>query len=286
MDRERRAVLRGVAALTGATLGGSALGGASAASDGTAENWRSERAEVEYRQEDGENRQDEGVEEGDRQEEPDGQGIDNSLPPGVTLFDLNGDGTFTARVERASPEMQDDAHPNPIHITSKGRETVDFAASVVEPDGQVTLGDLDRLTFDYYEGPENDGGGQAAAPGQTFVVVENADGRHGAYLAHDGGGPAEEWLTFDVLARMSGDTGEANGWFEYTPIEEGYDGETFDDFVGRFGTDARLLRVGVGLGSAANPTTLDTFYDNLTIGDATRRFPTEVAGRVSNVNPL
>lgn len=297
MKWERREVLRGVAALTGATLGGAVTGeigsevtdatvgdraivGASAASEGTVENERNEGEEAENQQnENAESQQEEGVE---------SQQVDTSLSPGVTLFDLNGDGAFTATVERASSEMQDDAHPGPIHVTSQGRETVDFAASVVQPDGQVTLGGLNRLTFDYYEGPENGGGGQAgaAAPGQTFVVVENADGRHGAYLAYGAGTPAEEWLTHDVLAQLQGDTAGTNGWFEYTPIEENYDGKTFDDFVGRFGTDARLLRVGVGLGSAANPTTLDVFYDNLSINDATRRFPTEVVNRVSNVNPL
>lgn len=282
MNRERRAVLRGVAALTGATVGGALTGetvwsgaiiGASAASDEGTEN----------RQDEGdENRQDEGAE---------SQQIDTSLPPGVTLFDLDGDGAFTATVEQAPAEMQDDAHPGPIHVTSQGRQTTDFAASVVEPDGEVTLGDVDRLTYDYYEGADNASGrgrAGAAAPGQTFVVVENDDGRHGAYLVHDPNAdrPREEWLTDDVLARLQGDTAGTSGWFEYTEIEADYDGETFDDFVGRFGTDARLSRVGVGLGSAANPSTLDAFYDNLSVDDATRRFPTEVANRVSNENPL
>jgi hypothetical protein len=187
--------------------------------------------------------------------------------------------------------MQDEAHPGPIHVTSQGRETADFAASVVEPDGEVTLGDLTRLTYDYYESSDNASAGDqagAAAPGQTFVVVENDDGRHGAYLVHDPDPdrPREEWLTDDVLARLQGDTAGTSGWFEYTEIEEGYDGETFDDFVTRFGEESRLSRVGVGLGSAANPSVLDVFYDNLSIGDATRQFPTEVANRVSSENPL
>lgn len=257
MNRERREVLRAIAALTGAGVGsGVAVGTGSESGKAT------------------------------------NQGIDTELPPGVVLFDLNGDGEFTARVERTPPEAGDDEHRNAIHITSGGRETVDFAASVVEPRGRVTLGDLARLRYDYYEGTDNGDDRRqagAAAPGQTFVVVENADGRHGAYLTYDHATddrPAGEWLTHDVYARLTGDTAGTSGWFEYTPIETGYEGKTFDDFVGRFGTDARLLRVGVGLGSAANPTTLDVFYDALTIDGETRRFPVSVEKRVADRDAL
>lgn len=275
MNRERRAVLRGIAALTGAGVGSGGTVAASGDSKRTMDEQVGERAVDERGNERTVN-----------------QEIDTELPPGVVLFDLNGDGEFSATVERAPREVRGDGHRNAIHITSGGRETVDFAASVVQPRGRVTLGDVERLRYDYYEGTDDvDGRRQAgaAAPGQTFVVVENADGRHGAYLTYDHASddrPAGEWLTHNVYARLTGDTAGTSGWFEYTPIEADYDGKTFDDFVGRFGTDARLLRVGVGLGSAANPTTLDVFYDALTIDGETRQFPISVEKRVAGRDAL
>jgi hypothetical protein len=250
MNRERRAVLKGIAALTGVAVGsGPAVG--------------SSRIGLSNQQ------------------------VNTSLPTGVTLFDLNDDGAYTATVEATSEEMQDESHPRPIHITSNGNSTVDYAVSVAAPDAETTVGGLDELAYDYYAGPENtnpdDSGG--VAPDQTFIVVENEDGRHGMYLSYDGGGDGEQWDTFDVLARMQGDTAGTSRWFEYTDIEEGYGGETFDNVVERFGEQATLVRVGVGHGNAVNPATLDVFYDNLVVNGATGRFPTSVAKRVSNASP-
>lgn len=245
MNRERRAVLNGVAALT---VGGVAATSRAVGTDGTT------------------------------------QTLNTALPPGVTLFDLNGDGEYAATVAEAAEGPRDDAHPRPIHVTSNGRSTVDFAASIVAPSAGTTLGGLGELTYDYYEGPNNvnpDGEG-GLAPDQTFLVVENADGRHGVYLTYDAGGdPAETWTTFDVLARMAGDTAGTSGWFEYTAIEEGYDGRSFGDVIERFGEDARLLRVGVGHGDAVNPATLDLYYDNLVVDGTRYQFPVSVAQRVS-----
>jgi hypothetical protein len=251
----RRAVLRGIAALTGAVVGsGSAFA-------------RKRTATRRFDQQ-----------------------VDASLPPGVTLFDLDGDSAFDATVERAPPEMQDDAHPNPIHVTSKGRSTVDYAASVAEPAESTTLGDLEELSYEYYVGRDDGAGGESdggpSALGETFLVVENDDGRHGMYLTPDGAGGREQWRTVDALALVQGDTGGATGWFEYTEIESGYDGQRFADAVGRFGADARLVRVGVGRGDAVTPTTLDAFYDNLAVDGQTGRFPDSVANRVSNTNPF
>lgn len=275
MNRERRAVLRGVGALAGAAVGASGMAvGASEetlADSATGEN-ESGRS---------------GSSDGARSS---AQEIDTSLPAGVTLFDLNGDGEYTATVAEAAEEMRDDAHPRPVHVTSEGRSTVDFAASIVAPSAETTLGGLDELTYDYYEGPNNvnqDGSG-GIAPDQTFLVVENADGRHGMYLTYDANGdqPTEEWATFDVLARMRGDTAGTSRWFEYTPTEEGYAGRTFDDVLGRFGEDARLVRAGIGHGNAVDPATLDVYYDNLVIGGTTEQFPVSVEKRVSQAAPF
>jgi hypothetical protein len=271
MNRERRAVLRGIAALTGVAVGsGTAVGGSteigSSAPDGS------------------------GVPVGGRRSSeggPPNQQVSTSLPPGVTLFDLNHNGEYTATVESASEEIRDGNHPGPIHITSNGNSTVDYAASVAAPGGETTLGGLDELTYDYYEGPDNtnpDGSG-GVAPDQTFLVVENDDGRHGMYLNYDSGGNPEQWATFDVLARIRSDTAGTSRWFEYTEIEEGYDGETFDNVLERFGEQATLVRVGVGHGNAVSPATLDVFYDNLVVNGTASRFPTSVAKRVSNTPP-
>ncbi|WP_137284824.1 hypothetical protein [Halorussus salinisoli] len=252
MNRERRAVLRGMVALTGVAVGSGA-----AVAD---------------------------TDVGDRSVR---QQVDTSLPPGVTLFDLNDDGAYAARVEAASAEMRDDDHPRPIHVTSGGNSTVDYAVSIAAPSTETTVGGLDNLTYDYYEGPNNvsSDGSDASAPDATFLVVENADGRHGMYLTYDAGeDDDEQWATFDVLDRMQGDTAGTSGWFEYTEIESGYDGENFDDVVGRFGDDARLVRVGIGHGNAVDPATLDVFYDNLSIDGRTNRFPVSVTKRVSQAN--
>ncbi|WP_435175972.1 hypothetical protein [Halorussus sp. AFM4] len=269
-NRTRRAVLRGLAALTG-------VAGASGAAAGESAVRRADDERTAVRNRDGARA---GLAR---------QQIDTSLPPGVTLFDLNGDGTYTARVEAAPEAMRDEAHPRPIHVTSGGNSTVDYAASIAEPSAGTTLGELDRLAYDYYEGANNvnpDGSG-ALAPDQTFLVVENDDGRHGMYLTYGGGGdePTREWRTFDVLARMRGDTAGTSGWFEYTETEQGYEGRTFDDVVSRFGADARLVRVGVGHGDAVNPATLDVYYDNLAVGGTTTRFPVSVAKRVDRALP-
>jgi len=209
------------------------------------------------------------------------QQVDTSLPPGAVLFDLNDDGEYSATVERADEAVADDAHPQPIRIGSDGHETVDYAASILRPDGDPALGDLDELAYDYYAGPEDDG-----VPDETFLVVENADGRHGMYLTfHDGDAP-EEWRTHDVLARANGDTGGTTGWFEYTSVEGDADERTFDDVVERFGASARLVRFGVGRGDGVDPTVLDASYGRVVVDDRTYRFPVSVAQRRAGENPL
>jgi len=208
------------------------------------------------------------------------QQVETSLPPGAVLFDLDGDGEYGATVQRAPEPVADDAHPQPIRITSDGHETVDYAASVLGPDGTPALGDLDALSYDYYAGPD-DGG----VPDETFLVVENDDGRHGMYLTfHDGGAP-EEWRTHDVLARAGGDTGGTSGWFEYTPVEGDADGRTFDDAIERFGADARLVRFGVGRGDGVDPVALDAAYGRAVVGDRTYAFPVSVSQRRAGENP-
>ncbi|WP_158055996.1 twin-arginine translocation signal domain-containing protein [Halorussus halophilus] len=207
------------------------------------------------------------------------QQVDTSLPPGAVLFDLNDDGSFDAEVTAGSDSVRDDAHPNPVHVTSGGNSTVDYAASVVEPDGELRLGDVQQLSYDYYEGPNNAG----PAPDDTFLVVENGDGRHGMYLSFDADAPSEQWQTHDVAARIRGDTEGTSGWFEYTAVEGG-DDRNFDNVVERFGEDARLVRVGIGRGDAVEPATLDVFYDNLRINDATREFPTSISKRVAGLD--
>ena len=262
MNRERRTVLRGVGALVAGAVGTTAAVGSGAATESGATPWSR----------------------GGDESQADGtrgvatQQVDTSLPPGVTLFDLNDDGAYTATVTAAPEEIRDEGHPRPIHVTSNGNSTVDYAAAIAAPETETTLGGLTELTYDYYAGPDD----TAIAPDQTFVVVENDDGRHGMYLTYDAGGPSGQWATFDVLARMRGDTEGTSGWFEYTAVEAGYDGQTFDNVVERFGGEARLVRVGVGHGDAVNPAVLDVFYDNLVVNGSTSRFPTSVAKRVSN----
>lgn len=274
MNRERRAVLKGIAALTGVAVGsGTAVGSSFGVGSSTA---NSPRVPGDGGAPVGDSGSDEG--------RTSNQQVDTSLPPGVTLFDLNDDGAYTATVEAAPEEIQDDEHPEPIHITSNGNSTVDYAASIAAPETETTLGGLNELTYEYYEGPDNLGQSEGA-PDETFLVVENDDGRHGMYLTYDADADAEQWATFDVLARMQGDTAETSGWFEYTDIEDDYSGQNFDDVFGRFGADARLVRVGVGRGDAVSPATLDVFYDNLVVNGTANRFPTSVAKRVSSAPP-
>jgi len=208
------------------------------------------------------------------------QRVETSLPPGAVLFDLDGDGEYGATVERAPEAAVDDAHPQPIRITSDDHETVDYAASVLRPDASPALGDLDALSYDYYAGPD-DGG----VPDETFLVVENDDGRHGMYLTYHDGGAPEEWRTHDVLARAGGDTAGTSGWFEYTPVEGDPDGRTFDDVVERFGPSARLVRLGVGRGDGVDPVALDASYGRAVVGDRTYQLPVSVAQRRDGENP-
>ncbi|UPV75051.1 hypothetical protein M0R89_03040 [Halorussus limi] len=260
MNRERRAVLRWTAAAAVGAVGSGAVV-ESGAAEGSESNAR-------------------GANDATPAVEAALQQVNTELPPGVTLFDLNGDGSYTATVESGSA-VGDDSHPNPIHVTSSGNSTVDYAASIVAPSAEPTLGSLSGLRYDYYEGPNNvnpDESSGGLAPDETFLVVENADGRHGMYLTSDDGSdpPSESWRTFDVAARLAG-----GNWFEYTDLESGYDGRNFGDVVARFGADARLVRVGVGHGDAVNPATLDVYYDNLVVNGETLRLPTSVAKRVA-----
>ncbi|UPW01126.1 hypothetical protein M0R88_03250 [Halorussus gelatinilyticus] len=266
MNRERRAVLRWMAAAVGAVGSGAVVG------SGAAERGESDAP--------GANDAARSRRNADRIEREALQQVNTELPPGVTLFDLNGDGSYTATVESGT-DVQDGSHPNPIHVTSSGNSTVDYAASIVAPSGEPTLGSLGELRYDYYEGPNNvnsDDPSGGLAPDETFLVVENDDGRHGMYLTSDDGSdpPSESWRTFDVAARLAG-----GNWFEYTDLESGYDGRNFSDAVARFGAEARLVRVGVGHGDAVNPATLDVYYDNLVVDGETLRLPTSVAKRVS-----
>ncbi|WP_135853895.1 hypothetical protein [Halorussus salinus] len=264
MNRERRAVLRWTAAATVGAVGGGAVVGSGAA----------KRGDADVRDANGAN----SVARPSRAAAA-LQQVDTELRPGVTLFDLNGDGSYTATVESGS-EVRDGSHQNPIHVTSNGNSTVDYAASIAAPSGEPTLGSVGDLRYDYYEGANNvnpdDGGG--LAPDETFLVVENDDGRHGMYLTSDDGSdpPSESWRTFDVGARLTG-----GDWFEYTDLESGYDGRSFRDVVGRFGEGALLVLVGVGHGDAVNPATLDLYYDNLVVDGQSLRLPTSVVERVA-----
>ncbi|WP_115865379.1 hypothetical protein [Halorussus litoreus] len=323
MDRERRAVLRTVAAAAGVAVGSGTGVAAESGTRVTAESRTGGAAEARA-----------GVGTGTERRGL-GQQVDAELQPGVTLFDLDGDGEYVMTVERAGEVMRDDDHPRPIHVTSGGQSTVDYAVSTVEAPSGTTLGGLDSLSYDYYAGGEAETGESTtgAAPGETFLVVENDDGRHGASLAVDrgeggkagggggrgedsedgggggrgedsengGGGGGDEdgeaggsgqWRTFDVLARMGRegdgtgggetvDDGTGGRWFEYTAVEDGYDGESFEDPVERFGADARLVRVGVGVGDPVTPVAVDAYFDNLAVDGEPRRFPASVVNRVS-----
>ncbi|WP_135828183.1 hypothetical protein [Halorussus halobius] len=265
MDGERRAVLRGIVGVAGIAVG-SGASSAAVESDGTGRV---------------------------------GRQVDARLRSGVTLFDLDGDGEYATTVERASEPIRDDDHPEPIRVTSGGRSTVDYAVSVAEPPTGTTLGGLDGLSYDYYVGADEEisgntdgttsgGADSEYLSGDPFLVVENDDGRHGASLDLGGAGSSgdrsgstdEGWSTVDVLSPATGGTGERR-WYEYTPVEDGYDGESFDDAVERFGEGARLALVGVGCGNAVTPTRLDAAFGNLVVDDETVRLPTAVANRVS-----
>lgn len=303
MEWERRGVLRRVAALAGVGLGG-ATGFTVGSAPATAV--ESEPGHAVERRRGGPT---------DRAR----QRVDADLPAGVTLFDLDGDGEYAVTVERAGAAVRDDDHPRPVHATSGGRSTVDYALAAVEPPAGTTLGGLGELSYDYRgsagvtasaatgggtttdggtatgESDPGDGSAAGPTPGEVFVVVETGDGRHGAYCSVDAApGAGGEWRTVDVLARLRGEGGDAGGgddavgggnegdagdgrWYEYT----GDNRESFDDALARFGPDARLRRVGVGVGDAVEPTAVDAYYGGPMIDGTARRFPVEVVNRVS-----
>lgn len=218
---------------------------------------------------------------------PRSQQVETELTEGVTLFDLNDDGNYAAQVESAPESVADADRAGAIRVTSEGRETVDYATTIVAPNGAPRLGDLERLSYEFYEGPENQSSeGGAAAPGETFVVVENEDGRHGMYLSSGANAGGEQWQSVDVLSLLRGQTGNTDGWFEYTDLEAGYESQRFSNAIEQFGPDATLALVGIGRGNAVTPTTLDVSYANLRINGESRQFPTSVAERVSHASPF
>ncbi|WP_257299627.1 SipW-dependent-type signal peptide-containing protein [Haloarchaeobius sp. FL176] len=159
---------------------------------------------------------------------------------GVNRFDVNQDGSWDVDFELA-----DDPAGNNRKVakaTSGGQQTEDYASSVVSV--CETIGDIDSLTYQYYEGDENTN----ANPDEVVLLIQEADGTQHVVFRTAGSAnnsnPTEDtWQTRDVGAELSGGV---SGWHE---IEDGGGYSGISDPETEYGSDATVLSMGAGVGN-------------------------------------
>lgn len=181
-----------------------------------------------------------------------------------------------------STEMHFDGDPDMggregvLHVTSDGTSTMDYGHSMVNVvsrlDERVTLGELDGLTFDYYEGGHNGGN----VPDEVFVTLLTPGDELKLAVRTIGATGGPPWREFDVLSDIENNA--------YSVLSIGFtDLQTSelaqqtavqlrdhpDERVVLTGPnayrDATLVGVGVGAGNTRADTVIDRYYDDLTV---------------------
>lgn len=200
-------------------------------------------------------------------------------------FDTNLDGRFTNRMHVDSSSA-DGARKSAVHFTSNGVETTDYAVSLVDVrNASLTLGDVTEsgsLTYDYYRGSES----TSVVPGPVYLLLQTSDGLYTAFRIgrdqREGG-----WYTRDVSeelsvgrwrARSLGQS-EADDLSADTVVNgllRGEASDQFEDVPGRYGTDARLLGVGVANGQFSKPVAVDVYFNSVQVPDQSYSIPATV----------
>lgn len=200
------------------------------------------------------------------------------------IFDANLDGRFANRM-RISDDPADDGRERVVHVTSNGVETTDYAVSLVDVrDASLTLGDVTEsgsLTYDYYRGSKS----TSVVPGPVYLLLQTSDGLYTVFRIgrdqREGG-----WHTRDVseelsvgrwrarnLAQSQSGADELSADTVVNGLFRGETSDLFEDVPGQFGTDARLLAVGVGNGQLSKPVTVDAYFDDVQVLDQSYPVP-------------
>lgn len=189
-------------------------------------------------------------------------------------------------------EMHFDGDPasgtrtDPVHVTSDGTATSDYATSMVkvlDRIGQFTLGDLTTLQYDYFEASSNEG----AAPDEMFIGLLETGGTssddtvRGA-ATHLDQGDSATWRTADVLALVDEPRWNVRE-ITYSDLTSGFvheEGEKLRDTTQSNVTltdepyvSSTVLHVGFGAGSTRTEVAGDRYFDNLTVDGTTVGFP-------------
>lgn len=180
------------------------------------------------------------------------------------VFDSNQDGEREVRIERL------DAGDG-IRITSGGRSTPDYAASLVNLTRRnLTLSQLQsRTRYEYREGQPNN----SAVPDEFWIVLQSRSppGRH-AVLRTVVDDSRTGWETRNVATEIQND-GTGQPWKRFSPRTRTLS-PIGHDLVERFGADARVQAVGIGRGTPIpGASKIDTLYRSLVVAGESYELP-------------
>lgn len=159
-----------------------------------------------------------------------------------------------------------------VHVTSNEKKTRDYAALIM-PTGGLALGQLDSVSYEYYEQPNN----TTAAPDEVWLLIvtgaQESRKTHIIGQSFNDGQTVQTWKKRDVYKEMTGEI-EYNGWVEAVSTQNVV--ERGPNLIEEFGEHARLLRIAIGIGGAITmeKTVTNLFLDNFVINGDTKGLPT------------
>jgi len=194
------------------------------------------------------------------------------------ICDISGDQVFSAQMPLAADPAGE--RGTVVHATSRGQRTRDYVCSTVDlTDFDFTLGGVAQsgLSYEFYEGEHNTG----AAPDEVFLTIKKGRDFYVAYRTLDAAPRKGTWHTRAVDDEIS-----RSGW-RTTKIDRSQINpqarlamtsnqaitnainllrqEPSTDLLDKFGRNAQLLAVTLGVGSVTRPQKIDTYFDSLQI---------------------
>lgn len=159
-----------------------------------------------------------------------------------------------------------------VHITSDGTETRDYAA-IILPTGGLALGQLESMSYEYYEQPQN----TTTAPDEVWLLLvtgaEESRKQHILGQSFNDGAGAQRWRKRDVYAEITGEV-EHNEWIEMISTQNFVSRDA--NLIERYGEHARVVRVALGIGGAMTlgKTVTNLYLDNFEINGDVKGLPT------------
>lgn len=207
------------------------------------------------------------------------------------LADIDMDMRFTNYIQLDGDPTDGDR--NPVHITSRGEETGDYACLGVDvQDHDYTLGKLKKkkLKFDFYgkKKPKR----RELYKDDFFLIIKKGKRIYVVWRKMDV--ETGKWVTRNVSDKL-----KEGGWraVKVDPkhvdkenervhttsevvkgrIEDLRNADTFENLFDRFGKDATVLAVALGAGRFYGETINDHYFDNLRIGEKEFSLPAKVS---------